>query len=674
MTGKLKKRHWHNRNFGATFTFSMSANVLIVQPDIALAERIGQLILAGTPDAAVGFVHRTQDGIAAFESYADLDLCICELYFPDGDGLALLSAVRARFRHARVILVTSYNLQNFSDHIQGLTVFPLPLDEAVFAATCQDSLATLEGLEFTPFRMGKKQPPDRWGDCYAAYDTGVKRDVFVTVLRNGSSAAEAQHFRETATAMARAGHPNVQAVYQAGAYQGRDFFAREKWDVASLAEMATAGQGIDGRLAVQIIHIVGAVTLFWDANGHPHTAVGATDVSVSSQGIIKVANCVDPRRPLTPPGKTDFSVLAQAVRSLLPVGDETHPRVLALLQRLEAGPVPLAEIVGEAQSIDIDLAPEREIAVTEERQEARKAIHVERKKQKIASYLMGGLFAVVVLVAAYFIYDRFLASPPSREFNTMVKIPAGPYVYQDGPATMDHTFYIDKYEVTFGQYLKFLRALAAAKTDAAWRNPAQKGEKNHAPKDWADSVENGNRVAGIFSCIKYNQPFHKEYLTLDCPVFNIDWYDAEAYAKWAGKRLPTENEWEMAGRGPKGFLYPWGNSFLPQANTSVPTPGAPADGETGAHTHQVVDGNPGDKSPYGVYDMAGNVSEWTDTVVPSTRLSTEHVPVIRGANFLSKEMDHEQLTSRIATFEPITRQVWLGFRCASDTPPATPPK
>ena len=103
----------------------------------------------------------------------DLDLCVCELYFEDGDGLAFLSAIRARFRRTRVILVSSYNLQNFGDYIQGLTVFRTPLDESVFASTCQDTLATLEGHEFPPFRLGQKQPPDRWGDCYAAYDTGV---------------------------------------------------------------------------------------------------------------------------------------------------------------------------------------------------------------------------------------------------------------------------------------------------------------------------------------------------------------------------------------------------------------------------------------------------------------------------------------------------------------------
>src|SRR5476651_1599855 len=340
----------------------MSANVLIVQPDAALGQRIGQLILAGTPDASAGLVASPQEGIAALGHYADLDLCVCELYFEDGDGLAFLSAIRSRFRRARVIIVSSYNLQNFAAYIQGLSMFRTPLDESLFVSTCQDTLATLEGHEFPPFRLGKKQPPDRWGDCYAAYDTGVKRDIFVTMSHSWVSPEEAARFRTSATMMARAGHPNVQAVYQAGVYQGRDFFCREKWDMPNLSEMATAGQAIDPRLAAQIIHVVGAVVIFWDANNYPHTTVGATDVTVSPQGVIKVANCVDPTQPATPPGLSDLSTLAHAVEALLPQRDAVPANVHNLLAKLRAGPVPLAQVVSEAQAIDNNLAPERTIA------------------------------------------------------------------------------------------------------------------------------------------------------------------------------------------------------------------------------------------------------------------------------------------------------------------------
>jgi formylglycine-generating enzyme required for sulfatase activity len=227
---------------------------------------------------------------------------------------------------------------------------------------------------------------------------------------------------------------------------------------------------------------------------------------------------------------------------------------------------------------------------------------------------------------------------------------------------------MDKYEVTFGQYLNFLRALQKAGTDQAWRSPLQRGEKDHQPTGWADQEESAGTVPGIFRCIKYHQPYSNEILTLDHPVFNIDWYDAAAYAKWAGRRLPTEQEWEKAARGPNGNLFPWGNTFAMKANTEVLLPGMDPSSQP-APTHLAVDQMPDDKSYYGVYDLAGNVSEWTGTMVPGTVVSTVSDAVIRGGNLQTRAQEHEELTYRATNFPLETRKYWLGFRCASDSPP-----
>jgi formylglycine-generating enzyme required for sulfatase activity/CheY-like chemotaxis protein len=637
----------------------MSASVLLIQPDPEVGNRIGQLILAIAPDAQVGVVNTPQDGIAALDHYPDLDLCVSELYFENGDGLAFLSAIRARFRRTRVIFVSAYNLQNFEDYIQGFTVFRTPLDESMFMSTCQDTLVTLEGHEFPPFRLGKKQPPDRWGDCYSAYDTGVKRDIFITILHSWATPQDADHFRKTATLMARAVHPNVQAVYQAGGYQGRDFFCREKWDYANLSEMAAAGTAIEPRLAVQIVHIVGSVVLFWDANDFPHTRIAATDVTLSPQGVVKLVNCVDPAQTPTPPGMTDLTALGHAVQALLPRNEVIPPAVVALLQKLQAGPVPLAQIVAEAQAIDNNLAPERVLEVTQEHVVAQELIQQQRRSQRFVQYVGGALFALIVAVVATVFYMRL--DPPSHVHGEMVPVPAGPFIYQDNQnATIDNSYYIDKYEVTFGQYLKFLRAIQdKSGDDSAWRDPSQPPDhsKTHEPKDWEI----------IFKCIKYHQPYNNVTLTLDDPVFNVDWYDAMAFAKWASKRLPTDKEWEKAARGDKGNLYPWGNAYQPFGNNMVPAPGQNL-GDTVQHSYMLVDQMTKDVSPYGVMGMAGNVSEWTGDVVDSTRLSGVKVAVIRGANFRTNTEAHLELTYRVTSYPQIERDFWLGFRCASDQP------
>lgn len=167
----------------------------------------------------------------------------------------------------------------------------------------------------------------------------------------------------------------------------------------------------------------------------------------------------------------------------------------------------------------------------------------------------------------------------------MVLVPAGefimgtnsPYYNDEKPAHKVYldAFYMDKHEITNLQYQKFVQAtdqpIPSHKTDPEY----DLWTKDGFPAEIANH-----------------------------PVVNTGWLAADAYCKWAGKRLPTEAQWEKAARGADERLYPWGNQ-LPEA-LSVPF----GKKWNGLQTYQPVGSLPAAVSPYGVMNMAGNVAEW----------------------------------------------------------------
>ncbi len=148
----------------------------------------------------------------------------------------------------------------------------------------------------------------------------------------------------------------------------------------------------------------------------------------------------------------------------------------------------------------------------------------------------------------------------------------------------------------------------------------------------------------------------------DHPVVYVNKMDAMAYAKWAGKRLPSEAEWEKAARGTDGRMFPWGNEINPDAccwNRS---------GIDGITTDP-VDIHAAGASPYGVMDMAGNVMEWCEdgpAGAPMLENGTKFTAFIKGGAWITSEVVDLRPAARGNSGAVNNKLEFIGFRCVKE--------
>jgi iron(II)-dependent oxidoreductase len=227
---------------------------------------------------------------------------------------------------------------------------------------------------------------------------------------------------------------------------------------------------------------------------------------------------------------------------------------------------------------------------------------------------------------------------PPREsgLGEMTMVPAGSFLYGDNKeeVIIEEAYEIDIYPVTNRQYKAFLDDNGYNK-DEFWSKEGKKWRQEESitePKYWADE--------------KWNEPEH--------PVVGVSYYEAKAFANWAGKQLPSEKQWERAARGTDGREYPWVGDFDKEKCNSY---------ESGIGKTTKVTRYPNGISPVGCYDMAGNVWEWTSSLYDKdAKITADANRVFRGGSWIDGARDCR--SARRRRDPPGDRGVNVGFRLA----------
>jgi formylglycine-generating enzyme required for sulfatase activity len=271
---------------------------------------------------------------------------------------------------------------------------------------------------------------------------------------------------------------------------------------------------------------------------------------------------------------------------------------------------------GEVQALDPHYPDRKKVQATARKKLASLAKPAtKRRLPRWAMIIAGTLIVAVVTVAAVFMIGTLSTAPPTpgripayladgtawqwSDGSAMVYVPASAFWMGSGESDPNanpdelpqhvvnlDAFWIDRTEVTNAQYRRCVK-------DGGCSKPSQ--------------------TTSYLRETYYDDSQYDDY-----PIIHVGWEQANTYCAWAGKRLPTEAEWEKAARGPDGRIYPWGNNFdgtlANFCDASCSFPQKTLLWDDGYRDTAPVGSYKGGASPYGAWDMAGNVHEWTTSL------------------------------------------------------------
>jgi formylglycine-generating enzyme required for sulfatase activity len=343
--------------------------------------------------------------------------------------------------------------------------------------------------------------------------------------------------------------------------------------------------------------------------------------------------------------------------------------------------------VGKAASTTADAVPDALAAEREKLEAERQQLQAERERIEAEKQLAAEKAAVaeerkkLEVAKAYDLPKQAGREMEGKDGAKMLLIPAGEFMMGSTEGDPDEkpvhrvsldAFYLDKYEVTNKLFQKFTR-------ETGYETTAEKEGKAWAyvqDDKWTEvSGANWRKPEGGETVFVSNRDEH--------PVVSVSWYDAEAYCRWAGKRLPTEAEFEYANRGGTQTTYWWGDGNPGSrrvANIADKTNKRQFPGRPWAIMNSYDDGyartapvGSFDPNPFGLHDTTGNVWEWTADWYgkdyyersPSrnpTGPSSGQFRVLRGESWSYYPLGVRSANRIVIT--PTKRSINLGFRCA----------
>jgi hypothetical protein len=490
-----------------------------------------------------------------------------------------------------------------------------------------------EHRQIGDYRLRELRAENETSRLWLAEQVSISRLVLLDELRPERSELR-QAFLANIRAKAAVDHPLIGSVYEAADGEEHCFAASEWLASATLHDRLQAGEPLTAVRMAHILRRLAEAQLYHQAAGHATRPLGLHHIHCDDHDVVRIDNLVVAGARAAEQSREDITRLGAALRPLVADAQAGATRMRTLLSWM----------CGEGIESPLDWQQVRDICEQIGQQLAnpaptsagRPGRHAGRKPATRIALGVAGVAAIcIVLVLAVRMRPQQPAPAPRPALPDAILIPAGTHPTPDGNPQNLAAFRISPHEVTIGQYAEFLEILDTLAKDGrqnAFDHPEQPAEKTaHLPQDWA----------ALLAAAKNNSTWNQRRVTIDCPVVGVDWWDAAAYAEWKKARLPTQEEWHAA------LLF----------QTGKPTAIAPADWlPAGSQTT--------DRTPAGLFGMAGSVSEWTrlPAVNPANPLGGRNWVIIGGSYLKtgSNALSREWITDRML------RRPDLGFRIVMD--------
>ena len=508
-------------------------------------------------------------------------------------------------------------------------------------AVAEDIADPLIGVQLGDYRVQQVIGEGKWGRVYLALQLSVNRRVGLKVLdpaRAEDPEMRAQ-FLADARAKAAVQHPFIMSVFEADEKNRLAFFTQEFLDGASLAELIARGQKLDEKSALQVLKVAGEGLQYLWSHNLSHSPVDAGSLRLGNDKIARMSNIAGTGEDPSVTVERELMTVGTILRQLTQE-ESISVGLRMLLGRMTGGPNPVSGwpvVLQAVKALDPKVIPADAAKMKAADDAARRAVEADRKAKKRSLIIIICTLSLLMILLVWVILT-FTSN--ARKLDIQVNIPAGTYDAGDPQAGAKATleaFDIDKYEVTIGEYAKFI----------AWceQNPDREHEFDHPRGDRRMRHLNDEVTTIILNAKRGKRLFHHPAdpskkigedpgaaVDLNCPMVGVTFWDAYAYARWRGNDLPTEEQWEAAARGTKGFKYPWGDELKPKnfnsnAGYNSLMPGGTKT-DDGYNYWAPVDAFSGDVSEFKVVGMAGNVCEWV-------KEGPKELPLLKGGSFAS---------------------------------------